>query len=85
MGDPVNACLILSLFTFCMFTLRGAVMEDRKARHKRALGRSAELEHELGLIPHVDPDIRKVCPHTRCGLPRVPTGPAPGAREKPNE
>lgn len=32
------------------------------------LQRSAELEHELGLIPHTDPDLTAVCPV--CGRSR---------------
>lgn len=34
------------------------------------LKRSAELEHELEMMPHTDPDLAVVCPHIECRFRR---------------
>ena len=37
--------------------------EERRARHVRALSETALIEHDLGWLPHGDPDVHRCCGH----------------------
>lgn len=82
-NDPVVLTILMSLM--CLYLVLHPW--TRKAeKHKKCLERTAVLEHDLNFLPHTDPDVKEACKLVH--LPRVPKGPAPGAKtvvKTPNE